>query len=324
VGTEAAIAARVARHREAQVAVTLDADTGAPPEILTFSPADRAFDRWLTRTIGGLGERLNDIRECLFADAQCQRHFLVLDLTADTGLLTWEAVRQTPEGGVWSLVSTPAAEAVLRAQARHCPELRTPQPLCGPVEQVGDLLDRAGAGDVRFDLILGRNAIGRLARKNAVLAVLGRRLRPGGLLALAETLTRRTQRLYRLVDLAGLGAELAERLAAAEEAIYADPADARVNWDVAEVEQWLRAAGFAEVRVRVQEQTTQQVLPQTLLDRWFAEARVEGRPSYAQHLRRSLSPDELARVRELYVSRLAGQTVHWSTALALVGARTPG
>ena len=54
---------------------------------------------------------------------------------------------------------------------------------------------------------------------------------PGGVISLAERIPRHTQRLYRLVDLAELGDDLAAAMVAAEEAIYARCDDPLVNWD---------------------------------------------------------------------------------------------
>ena len=47
-----------------------------------------------------------------------QRHGLVLDINVEAGLLTWEAARRAPEGGVWSLAATAAEADVLREDRR--------------------------------------------------------------------------------------------------------------------------------------------------------------------------------------------------------------
>jgi hypothetical protein len=55
---------------------------------------------------------------------------------------------------------------------------------------------------------------------------------------------RRAQRLSALVDPTELGPDLTARLQAAEDAIYHDPDDALVNWDLPELEAALLTAGF--------------------------------------------------------------------------------
>ena len=101
-GYEATLQAQVSRQREAQLAATVE----ALPEVLSFSPQNRTQERWLQRTLGQVGDRLATVRDRLFATAQLQRHHVVLDLNAGSGLLTWEAVRQVPEGGVYACVSS--------------------------------------------------------------------------------------------------------------------------------------------------------------------------------------------------------------------------
>jgi precorrin-6B methylase 2 len=49
-----------------------------------------------------VGEQLEVVRDRLFTLAQLQRHHVVLDLNAGSGLLTFEALRRVPEGGVYA------------------------------------------------------------------------------------------------------------------------------------------------------------------------------------------------------------------------------
>jgi putative ATPase len=97
-GAEAAIKLQVERRREAQLAAMVSGVVVELPEILSFSPTDTKSDRWLQRTIGQSGERLAKIRDRLFSKLSLQRHHVVLNLNAATGLLTWEALRSVPEG----------------------------------------------------------------------------------------------------------------------------------------------------------------------------------------------------------------------------------
>ena len=87
------------------------------------------------------------------------------------------------------------------------------------------------SGDLVFDAIIGRNALTRHADKAGAAAMLARLLSAAGVISLAETVPSHTQRLYKLVDLATLGSDLAERVVKAEEAIYSQSDDPMVNWD---------------------------------------------------------------------------------------------
>jgi putative ATPase len=125
-GYEDRIRQQVARQREAQLAALVEGFGVALPEVLTFSPTDSASERWLQRTLSQTGERLAQVRDRLFALAQLQRHDLVLDLNAGSGLLTWEAIRQVPEGGVYARVEQATDAQALEEQAALLPQLIRP------------------------------------------------------------------------------------------------------------------------------------------------------------------------------------------------------
>lgn len=312
-GYEKQIQAQVARRREAQLAAMLEvgdarAEAG---EVLTTSPLNRAREAWLQRTLSNTSQNLAQQRERLFELAQVQRHHLVLDVNAGTGLLTWEAVRRAPEGGVWALTADQTTGEALRQQAERLPELERPHVLSGDPAELEYLLTLRGEETIRFDRIIGRNPFTAYAEqlsREALAALLKARLLPDGRLAIVQTIPRHTQRLYALVDWAG-HEDLREKVAAAEEAIYSDAADSLVNWDESDTAEALRAAGFA-VDVTLVPQTEQRRITAAQLARWFGEAGVE-RPSYGQRLAQAgLLPDEVAQVEQRYRS-LRDTTVAW-------------
>ena len=67
----------------------------------------------------------------------------------------------------------------------------------------------------------------------------------------------------------------------AEEAIYHDPADPLVNWDLPALEAQLRQGGYRDVRLQVTTQTEQRRLTAAHLDRWFGD---EGAGTYGSRL----------------------------------------
>jgi putative ATPase len=322
-GYERGIRDQVARRREAQLAAMVEE---SPAEILTFAPGERDYDRWLQRTISSAGERLGRLRDRVLDAARLQRHHVVLDLNAGSGLLTWEILRRAPEGGTWALVWDRQAGEGLRQQAERLPELERPVVLIGdpsasPEQGLGDLgelLGLRGEGDLRFDAIVGRNALGPLPDKGTALRLLAGWLHPGGLLSLAETVVRHAQRLYTLVDLSSLEDDLRQRVIEGEEQIYAAPDDPLVQWDAADLQRALETAGFQEVAVQEEVQETEMLVSPATLDRWFAVDAARDRPSYAQHLLRCLTAGELAQVRALFQRQLAGQTVAWQTRIAFI------
>ena len=321
LGYEQGIRHQVVGHREAQLEAMLDVDDGAAGEVFTYSDAGRAHDRWLQRTVSRVGEHLGALRDRVLDAAALQRHSLVLDANANTGLLTWEALRRAPEGGVWSLTHDARSAEAVRQQAARLPELQRPRLLVGGVWELPALLTACGDEAVRFDAAVGRNVLGGQADKGGLCAVLHACLRDTGRLCLAEVVPRRAQRLSALVDLTPLGDELAARLQAAEGAVYEADNDPLVNWDAADLEAILRAAGF-ELRTPlcVETQDEERRITAETLARWFDVQAANRRPSYAQHLLKCLDAHEVARVEACYRRQLCDQIVPWRTAWTYVTA----
>ena len=308
-GWEGEVGVRVARLREAQLAAMVEGVGLASVERLTTGPADARLERWLQRASGRFGARLATLRAAVFEAAAPQRHELVLDVEARTGLLTWEAARLVPEGGVWAWLPGGEADA-LRGMAARLPELQRPQVVAVPRLSVG-------TGDVRFDLAVGRDALvgaddvaGRLEQVHLALA-------PGGRLVFVESLVRHTPRLSALVPSDALPEGVHGRWVEAEEALYTDASDPLTRWTAPDLVAALDASGFsAEVSlVHTQHDLT---VTDAVVQRWF-----EARPdSYADRLRRWLEVETLTPVRGAVVRVLQGQTVAWGgTAARLVARR---
>lgn len=324
LGYEARVKEEVERRREAQLAAMLEGGEGfGAAETLTFTGGLAAAerDRWLARAISGAGERLAGLRDRVIAAARLQRHSLVLDINAGTGLLTWEALRRAPEGGAWLLAAGAEEAAALREMVARLSQVERPVVLQGRAEELPELLALRGEAEVRFDAIIGRGALAAARDKAALARLLAGLLAAGGALSLAEPLPRETQRLYALVELARLGPALAAKVIAAEEAIYADPADPLVNWAVEDLVALWEAAGLVEVRAETAETLADARIGPALLDRWFTPTPTGERPSYVQRLAASLDADELAAVERLYRSSLTNTTVAWRSATAYVTGR---
>ncbi len=313
-GYERGIQETVARRREAQLAAMVEGRSDAPLEILTTSPQNRVRDAWLQRTIANSGRNLEKQRAKLFELAGIQRHHLVLDLNAGSGLLTWEALRHAPEGGVWALASNDRTGDALRQQAERLSELERPHILIGSLPELTTLLTLRGEADIRFDRIIGRNVftrdVGRLAE---ILVGLQGVLGENGRFCFIQTIPRHTQRLYKLVDWTG-HEELGARVAAAEEAIYHAANDPLVNWDESD----LKAAFGKNVEIVVEQQVEERSITEPQLERWFTLA--DGhRASYGDHLAAAgISAQELDLLKRLYRRNLVSQVIKWGTQFACI------
>jgi putative ATPase len=315
-GYEDAIRQQVARRREAQLAALVEGVGVALPEVLTFSPTDTATDRWLQRTLSQTGERLADIRDRLFALAPPQRHHVILDLNAGSGLFTWEAVRRVPEGGVYAWVRWPQDAEGLREQVAGLPELTRPLIVQGDREAL-----RSQLQELRCDRILGRNVLLHESQRVELLKTLKPLLASDGVLLLAESIPCHTQRLYQLIDLAtakrSLKRKVVNQWIDAEERIYANPEDPLVNWDLADLQVWFAEVGL-EADVQMEQITSDLYVTRDLIHRWFASG--QQRPSYGEHLARTLSPEEIEAIKNLFLRSLSQQMVQWQGAIAFVRA----
>ncbi|MDX1615475.1 MAG: AAA family ATPase [Candidatus Promineifilaceae bacterium] len=322
-GYERQIQAQVARRREEQLAAMVERDWSTP-EGLTTGPSDRSRDAWLQRAVASSGRQLGQIRERIFELAAVQRHELLLDLNAGSGLLTWEAVRQIGEGGVWALASDPADGEALRQMATRLPELERPQVLIGRLEELDYLLTLRNEDALRFDIIVGRNPLTAVAEEPIGPTRLATLIRPwlqsGGRLVVAQVVPRHSQRLYDLVDWTTAPEELAAQVRQAEEAIYNDSHDPMVNWDVADLASAFEEAGFQRVETQRQPTAAPRRITVTQVARWFEPG--EERPSYGERLAEAgLSPATVEQVADLYRRQLVDAQVEWRTINAYLTAQ---
>jgi putative ATPase len=307
----------VNQRREAQLASMVEGGVVAPQEVLTFSPEDPVRDRWLQRSINRSGTNLAGVRDRILAAAEIKRHGVVLDLNAGTGLLTWEAVRRTPEGSVWVLVGDEKSASGLRAQALNLNEMDRPLIMVGPLEKIRKLVLVEGEGDVRFDAVVGRNALLSVYDKVAAVEAVAKMLSSGGTISFVETVPRSGQRIYDLVGREGLDKKLVGKWIAAEEAIYEDSEDPMVNWTRNDLAHAFDRAGLLVKHFRSEITDIEIVVTDRVLNRWFPEvngaSKLPDRPSYRERLAALLSPHEVEQIRRHITLKLAGKQVRWTS-----------
>jgi putative ATPase len=94
-----------------------------------------------------------------------------------------------------------------------------------------------------------------------------------------------------------------------------------VNWDVDDLRAAFEEVGLV-VEVSSERSLTQLHITSALLDRWFATTTATSRPSYAVHLERSLTKEEVRAVQNLFTRSLLNQTVTWESTIAFVQAES--
>lgn len=316
-GYERGIRDQVARRREAQLAAMLAInEQDVLGEVLTTSPQNRAKDSWLQRTISNSGRNLGHQRDRLFELANVLRHHLVLDLNAGSGLLTWEAVRHAPEGGVWALTADQQNGDALRQQAAKLSDLERPSILIGQIEELNYLLGLRGEADLKFDRILARNLLLQYPlRSSNIFALLQETLAENGRIGLIQTIPKHGQRLYDLVDWSRESEKLLAKVKKAEDAIYEDDHDPLVNWDVADLETAVQQANLKQHQLQLETETTQRRITGQHLERWFnLEEKGGDKLSYGRRLLQSkLTKKEVDNVSTLYQRQLRDKTIDWRT-----------
>ncbi len=326
-GYEGGIRETVRRRREIQLAEMMDSQREGLGEVLTNSPSDSIRDEWLRRAASYSAENLESVREMVFETAGLLRHHLVLDINAGSGLLSWEAMRRVPEGGVWSLVSSAEDAAVLHHFSQKLPELEKPVVMVGKLSGLSDLLRERGEGEVRFDRIFCRDLLTPKKETSGIekiqeLKVALEWLSEEGFLVLVQRLPRMGQRLHELVSWGRNQASLREKVKSAEERIFTGEFHPVMKWGPEDLARELSSAGFGSVESKVVSLQAGKKLSKRLVNSWFNEEKsARGLPGYATCLLRAgLDEEELTAVGNLYISQLPERNLSWRSVYQLVKA----
>ena len=301
-GYELKIANTVARQREAQLASIVEAN----PEQLSTGPIDRQTDQWLQRTLSQTGANLGAVRDRIFDKAKLQRHHVVLDLNAGSGLLTWEAVRRVPEGGVYACGDTAQTIAALQQQASALPQLIQPIVLT-VLNRIDDLIAQLSP-QLQFNCILGRNIYRKFSEN--IVESLSPFLDSSGRWILAETIPQAAQRLYSFLDRSVIDADLYDRLSSAEESHYQTNGSQYLDLD--KLSQIFVQAGFT-ITIEQVTSKTELYVSEALCDRWFAL-----NSTYIQQLSEYLDQTEIETIRQFFLIRLLKQTVMFEGTIAYI------
>jgi putative ATPase len=312
-GYEGQIRDRLNQQREAQHAALIE-QMGFTTEVLSFGATDTATDRWLQRTISQTGQQLAQIRQSIFDRSNIQRHHLVLDLQANSGLLTWEALRRVPEGGVFSIITNASTTQQWQSQLEELPSLHRPITIYSPLIQIAAALHQQTPG-IKFDWIVGRNALSEEIDKAAIAQQLRQVLTRPGQIILTERLPRQGQRLYQWFSTI-TDRQLFDRWQIAEEAIYdAQKGDPLLNWAVEDWNQVFETAGFTIQTELVSMAQDIYVTPQ-LLERWLGVN--SSALSYIDRLSLQLSKKEIPKIRSLMTKQLLHQTKTWNSVVIYI------
>jgi putative ATPase len=302
-GHESALREKVLERREEQAQAAVDF-VGSGAEILTFSPSNHPSQLWLLRADAATTDYARDLRDRLFAGIRLERHDRVLDLSSDSAFLALEALRRCPEGGVWSFARP------VRGEAGGIQGIAF---LTSGRDDVAGILAERGEGAVRFELVMGRNFVGPSSKKAATLSRLFQLLAEQGWMAFAESWPREGQRLSQSVFLPE--GELAEELARAEEKVYSDSASPQTSWHPKDLEAELQACGLIETSWSQHAYSTQRVIRNSDLVRWFDIANPH---SYAGRMSAYCDPSSLDGLRTALLEQVVGSEMPWRQTIVIV------
>lgn len=311
-GYESRIQTQVSRRREAQLAALVTRGS-ADEEALSLSPENPQQAKWLERATGALGQQLGDVRDRLFQTLRPQRHHVLLDINATTGLLTWEAIRQVPEGGVYACTRSHQDYQALIEQSEMLGELA--RPIVVQVDRSNWLAALKPVNVVLFDGIVGRNTLMRLEDKASAIAQIRKLLSSDGKVVLAESIPSQSQRLSWLLDKHKTDINLQQQLAEAEAWLYENPADAMLNWDDIDLLRHFEAANFA-CAIEVVKFESEMTISPAMLQQWFAKG-----SKYSDLLAQcGLAVDQIDNIRLTFSQQLSHQKVNWTRSIAFVDA----
>jgi putative ATPase len=317
-GWEGDVQVEAQRRRDIQLSL-MTAD-GEDDDVLTFTPTGRARERWLARLAEARGRLLAEARDRLTAGLA--RHDTVLVAGASPLPLVWEAVRRTPEGGVFAVISSPRALEAARAQAAELSELERPRIAEGEIAAV---LGGAADWPSGFDRIIGRNLLGRRTDRGELLRLLAGRLAPGGRLMLAESVPAAFPRLSDLAAEANAPGALREAVERAEARLFADPESPLFAWQPGDLAELAREAGLETATVETREYADRRRIAEGDLRTWVfgrgapdaAGAHAAPEPhSYAAHLAAELSAAERERLVSVLCAKLCDGEIDWPTTVA--------
>ncbi len=318
-GFEAGIREQVVKRREAQLAAMLEAENRIF-EVLSSNGSSKAKDLWLERTMSSTGEQLADIRDRVLNAITPDQHKIILDLNAGSGLFIWELIRRVNpvKGYVWGLTRTQDEAKVLSRHAQGLGETDRPVILTGEIMKLPLFIEQRSGKSFRFDAAVGRDAFGRERDKRKSMSTVAELLKPGGVLSLAETIPALGSRLSECVRTDALDEDIIRRLKQAEQAIYRNPQDLKINWDQEDLLSACRDAGLKVLKSGLKRFSVKRKVHLEDLNSWFSMDRRSGRSdrlNYAQHLLKHLSSDEIRRFSDICRKQLADRSIDWHQAV---------
>src|SRR5512133_980693 len=311
-GYEKGIREKVTLNREAQIEAMVEQEQ---TDVFSLAGNENNPDRdkWLERTLGSRGVHLGIIREKLLAAADLQRDDLVLDLNARTGLLTFAASRQAPEGSVWAVAHDDKSHSTLMSVVSRMDALTRPQLIRKKSDSIIEDIRSVVGESVRFDKILGRNVLLNIGQKVPFLNECMRVLNVSGKMVLADTVPSEGQRISDLIDLTRTETALFEILHDAECELFNDGTDPLVNWTSASIIETIQKTIPLKIHSSLHIDTNRRRIAPKEIDYWFRTDIVNGRKSLGCRIAEKGTIEQSEKIKRMLHVQLDNNDVEWKT-----------
>lgn len=306
IGYEATIAAKVLQNREAQLAM---AEERRDME----SAATTSEERWIGRTFDGGAARAQAIRDEIFEAADIQKNSRVLDINASSGLISFEALRRAPEGGVFSvLLPSPAAEnfkglMLQKPEIERAAIVETDDISASIFEKLEDL---------KFDRIVGRNFLHITPNLPEFLGAIRDHLDTGGRAVFGNLLPGEMPRIYSLgvkpIHETRISSDLFNAWKNAEDELL--KSEQGQHFTIRELET-AAAQAHIDIHIRKLELSGSLTITPSIFKHWFEPNASE--PSYIDKLGQYLSDESCRTIVQWAATYLRSQTVPWPTSVIL-------
>ena len=304
MGYEALIHDKVAANREAQIALY---------EEMAASDGMAATneERWIGRTFDGGAQRAAHARDAIFDILKPAQNARILDINAASGLLTFEALRRCPQGGVTAVVSpSESAENFLALNAQR-PELERAE-----IVRVSDFLAfDPNLFDHKFDAVIGRNFLQNIENLPRFFSSILSLLDDNGRFAFVAPIPSSAPRICRLADPSKfLDERLVQAWYNAEEELRNE--DNKLAFTPEKVENAIKCAKIVDYNVKRIDLPGSLTISPAVYRPWFSHD--EAHPSYIDRLSQTLSQESCEAIIQWAYVALKNQTVSWPTSILIV------
>ena len=301
MGYERQIAEKVARNREAQLAAYEDAQ----------AHGESSEDRWIGRTFDGKAARAQALRDIIFDFATLAPNSRVLDIGASSGLLSFEALRRCPQGGVFAIVGDDAASSSFVALNEKRDEIDRIQ-----IKKIDDFANFMPDlfGDQLFDFVTGRNFLDKHVDIASFFRRLNHILDNGGKYCFCNIIPSMQPKISSLIpDEAKINSKLIAAWRDAESKVYASTIAPDID---------MTAIEAAATRVQLTCSVRHVELPGALtitpsiFNRWFSHQ--NDRHSYIDQIGEYLNRESCDAITQFAHVYLRGQSMAWPAHYAIV------